>query len=154
MAVIQRKGVDGKVCSTCRDWKPLAEFPSDRTHRPSQGFKHCRCTACHRAAYHTRKAWLHSAIKDNFVPPVRPRTEERAHLPVSLCETDVLPCRHNQWRFYHLTAKTGSRSGGQSAAAHADYIEREGKYARGEDDDVVHRESGHMPEWAQDDPRT
>ena len=49
---------------------------------------------------------------------------------------------------YHLTAKTGSRTGGQSAAAHADYIEREGKYARGEEDDVVHRESGHMPEWA------
>ena len=55
---------------------------------------------------------------------------------------------------YHLTVKTGSRSGGQSAAAHADYIEREGPYARGEDDDVVHRESGHMPEWAQADPRT
>ena len=54
---------------------------------------------------------------------------------------------------YHLTVKTGSRSGGQSAAAHADYIEREGKYARGEDDDVVHRESDHMPEWAQEDPR-
>ena len=54
---------------------------------------------------------------------------------------------------YHLTAKTGTRDGGQSAAAHADYIEREGKYARGEDDDVVHRESGHMPEWAQDDTR-
>ena len=54
---------------------------------------------------------------------------------------------------YHLTAKTGSRTGGQSAAAHADYIEREGKYERGEDDDVVHRESGHMPEWAQDNPR-
>ena len=54
---------------------------------------------------------------------------------------------------YQLTVKTGSRSGWQSAAAHSDYIEREGKYARGEDDDVVHRESGHMPEWAQDDPR-
>ena len=55
---------------------------------------------------------------------------------------------------YHLTAKTGSRTGGQSASAHADYIAREGQYERGEDDDVVHRESGHMPEWAQDDPRT
>ena len=55
---------------------------------------------------------------------------------------------------YHLTAKTGSRSGGQSAAAHADYIAREGQYERGDDDDVVHRESGHMPDWAQADPRT
>ena len=55
---------------------------------------------------------------------------------------------------YHLTAKTGSRTGGKSAAAHADYIARDGPYARGDDDDVVHRESGHMPEWAQDDPRT
>ena len=55
---------------------------------------------------------------------------------------------------YHLTAKTGSRTGGQSAASHADYIARDGQYERGEDDDVVHRESGHMPEWAQDDPRT
>ena len=53
-----------------------------------------------------------------------------------------------------MTAKTGSRTGGQSAAAHADYIAREGQHERGDDDDVVHRESGHMPEWAQDDPRT
>ncbi|MBJ4464386.1 relaxation protein, partial [Salmonella enterica subsp. enterica serovar Derby] len=46
---------------------------------------------------------------------------------------------------YHLTAKTGSRSGGQSAKAKADYIQREGKYAR-DMDEVLHAESGHMPE--------
>ena len=49
---------------------------------------------------------------------------------------------------YHLTAKTGSRSGGQSARAKADYIQREGKYAR-DMDEVLHAESGHMPEFVE-----
>jgi len=49
---------------------------------------------------------------------------------------------------YHLTAKTGSRKGGQSAKAKADYIQREGKYAR-DRDEVLHTQSGHMPKWAE-----
>ena len=52
---------------------------------------------------------------------------------------------------YHLHVNTGSRQGGQSASAKADYIQREGKYDRG-DDEVAHTESGHMPEWAADEP--
>ena len=52
---------------------------------------------------------------------------------------------------YHLHASTGSRQGGQSASAKADYIQREGKYDRG-DDEVAHTESGHMPKWAADEP--
>ena len=51
---------------------------------------------------------------------------------------------------FHLTVKTGSRLGGQSARAKADYIEREGKYER-QDDELAHRESENMPEWAEDD---
>ena len=54
---------------------------------------------------------------------------------------------------YHLTVKTGSRLGRQSALAKADYIEREGKYER-QDDELAHRESENMPEWAEDDPRS
>ena len=54
---------------------------------------------------------------------------------------------------FHLTVKTGSRLGGQSACAKADYIEREGKYER-QDDELAHRESENMPEWAEDDPRS
>ena len=54
---------------------------------------------------------------------------------------------------FHLTVKTGSRLGGQSARAKADYIEREGKYER-QDDELAHRESENMPEWAEDDPRS
>ena len=53
---------------------------------------------------------------------------------------------------YHLNVKTGSRIGGQSALAKADYIEREGKYAK-DAEDLAYRESGNMPEWAEDDPR-
>lgn len=52
---------------------------------------------------------------------------------------------------YHLHASTGSRQGGQSASAKAAYIQREGKYDRG-DGEVAHSESGHMPEWAADEP--
>ena len=54
---------------------------------------------------------------------------------------------------FHLTVKTGSRLGGQSARAKADYIEREGKYER-QDDELAHRESENMPEWAEDDQRS
>jgi hypothetical protein len=49
MALSMREGIIGKVCSTCRTWKPLGEFPPDRTHGASQGGRHCRCRACHRA---------------------------------------------------------------------------------------------------------
>ena len=53
---------------------------------------------------------------------------------------------------YHLKAGFGSRAGGQSAAAKRDYIEREGRYER-DRDELEHRESGHMPAWAEEAPR-
>ena len=53
---------------------------------------------------------------------------------------------------YHLCVSVGSRSGGQSAAAKADYIEREGKYKEGAEE-VAHTEHGYMPEFAAADPR-
>jgi len=43
-----RDGIAGKVCSTCKAWKPLEQFPTDPTHPPSQGGRHCRCKECHR----------------------------------------------------------------------------------------------------------
>ena len=52
----------------------------------------------------------------------------------------------------HLSVKTGSRDGGQSARARAQYIVREGKDETGRDE-LAHSESGNMPEWARDDPR-
>ena len=53
---------------------------------------------------------------------------------------------------YHLSVKTGSRIGGQSAKAKSDYIEREGKYEK-DRDELAYSESGNMPEWAEDDPQ-
>ena len=55
---------------------------------------------------------------------------------------------------YHLKVNVGSRSGGQSARAKDDYIEREGSYAKKDPEECEHVEHGHMPAWAQDDPRT
>ena len=55
---------------------------------------------------------------------------------------------------YHLKVSMGSRSGGQSARAKADYIERAGRYEKGPGGNWKHRESGNMPEWAKDDPRS
>ncbi|MBZ5678572.1 MAG: hypothetical protein LAO24_00555 [Acidobacteriia bacterium] len=43
-----RNGIRGKVCSTCRLWKPLDAFSTDPTHPASQGGRHCRCKECHR----------------------------------------------------------------------------------------------------------
>ena len=53
---------------------------------------------------------------------------------------------------YHLNLKVGSRSGGQSARAKSEYIEREGKYEK-DSEELEYRESGNMPGWAEDDPR-
>ena len=53
---------------------------------------------------------------------------------------------------YHLSVKTGSRGGGQSAKAKSEYIEREGKYEK-DRDELAYSESGNMPEWAEDDPQ-
>lgn len=51
---------------------------------------------------------------------------------------------------FHLTAKTGSRSKGQSAKAKSDYITRSGKYSN-DRDEVLYSSSDHMPMWAADE---
>lgn len=50
---------------------------------------------------------------------------------------------------YHLSVKVGGKG---KALAHAHYIAREDKYARRRDDDLVHVESGNMPNWAAHKP--
>ncbi|KKY66292.1 relaxation protein [Morganella morganii] len=50
---------------------------------------------------------------------------------------------------YHLSVKTGGKG---NASPHADYISREGKYAREKDSDLEHKESGNMPAWAAHKP--
>lgn len=50
---------------------------------------------------------------------------------------------------YHLNVKVGGKG---KALAHAHYITREDKYARRRDDDLVHVESGNMPNWAAHNP--
>ena len=55
---------------------------------------------------------------------------------------------------YHLNARTGSRSKGQSARAAAAYIQRAAEYSRGhaQADELVYTASGHMPSWAEAEP--
>jgi len=52
---------------------------------------------------------------------------------------------------YHLTVKSISRGKG-SAKGRSDYIEREGKYQK-DAAEIVHKESGNMPAWAEPEPR-
>ncbi len=54
---------------------------------------------------------------------------------------------------YHLSFRSGSRSGGACAVSAHDYITRSDEYADPDRDPAIHVESGHMPAWAQDDPR-
>ncbi len=53
---------------------------------------------------------------------------------------------------FHLNSAVGSKSGGQSATAKAEYICREGKYATKDKDHVLFVCSGNMPSWAADTP--
>lgn len=50
MKVKIENGIAGKVCGGCRTWKQLSDFPHDRTKGSSEGFRHCRCKACHARA--------------------------------------------------------------------------------------------------------
>ena len=52
---------------------------------------------------------------------------------------------------YHLHASTGSRAGGQSAAAKCNYICRDGGYEKGRDD-LAYRQYGNMPKWIENKP--
>ena len=54
---------------------------------------------------------------------------------------------------YHLNVKTGSRDGGQSARARAQYIAREGKDET-DRDELAHSESGNMPSGPRTIPGT
>lgn len=54
---------------------------------------------------------------------------------------------------YHLSFRSGSRSGGACAGSAHDYITRSDEYADADRDPAVYVESGHMPTWAEDDPR-
>ena len=54
---------------------------------------------------------------------------------------------------FHLKVSVGSRASGKSALAKSEYIEREGCYAP-DREELEHRESENMPEWAEDDPRS
>lgn len=64
------------------------------------------------------------------------------------------PVFSSRGAIYHLNARTGSRSKGQSARAAAAYIQREAEYGRDQDqaDELVYAESAHMPSWAAADP--
>jgi len=48
MAVAKRDRIDGKICSSCLTWNPLAEFRADRTHGDTQGGL-CRRKVSYRA---------------------------------------------------------------------------------------------------------
>jgi len=54
---------------------------------------------------------------------------------------------------YHCSYKVGSKGKGQSAAAKADYILRDGKYSK-RADEVIFSESGNMPACFREKPRS
>ena len=64
------------------------------------------------------------------------------------------PVFSSRGAIYHLNARTGSRSKGQSARAAAAYIQRTAEYGRDQDqaDELLYTESDHMPAWAEADP--
>lgn len=43
-----QNGIEGKVCSHCKIWKPLDDFYNDKSKSESQGKKHCVCKECHK----------------------------------------------------------------------------------------------------------
>lgn len=75
----------------------------------------------------------------------------RAHLDVSSLRSETVRAFSgiNSMASYHISVKTGGKG---NASPHADYISREGKYAREKDSDLEYKESGNMPAWAAHKP--
>jgi len=49
-------GVEEKLCSACRKWKPLTDFsPGGASHEGSEGGRHCECKACNAARHRKRR---------------------------------------------------------------------------------------------------
>ena len=76
---------------------------------------------------------------------------------MSVLEIDLRPSqgrgRARAGGFYHVSFRSGSRVGGACARSSHDYIAREHQFDTPELDRAVYVESGHMPAWAEDDPR-
>ncbi len=53
---------------------------------------------------------------------------------------------------FHVSFRSGSRAGGASGAATFDYITRNDQYDTEGRDPAIYTESGHVPDWADDDP--
>lgn len=88
------------------------------------------------------------ALHPRGVPPIDPCC---GRFTAGLVVLRVHATLHLRMAIYHLHTSVGTRSGGQSASAKNEYINREGKYARGKAE-VVHAESGNMPVWARAKP--
>lgn len=67
MAVTVRKGIEGKECSDCHEWKPLTEYYTDPTHGLSQGGRHCVCRACHSRKGKERRAVIQRAKREGLI---------------------------------------------------------------------------------------
>ena len=91
-------------------------------------------------------------LKAPFPGPQRPLSGLSAAGWTSLWGIPHAP-ESSEAAVFHLKVSVGSRAGGQSALAKSEYIEREGRYAP-DREELEHRESENMPEWAKDDPRS
>ena len=84
------------------------------------------------------------------------RNEEKAHY-TCFSSRNIACADRSEGRslvaVFHLKMSVGSRADERSASAKADYIEREGRYEQ-DREELEHRESEHMPEWAESDPRS
>lgn len=56
MALETRNGIVGKVCSSCKGWKPLDGFYRDGSHGATQAGRHCRCKECYKKGRQAQKA--------------------------------------------------------------------------------------------------
>jgi len=57
MKLRNRNGVDEKLCSSCKRWKPLTDFsPGGKSHGPSEGGRHCECKPCNAGRHRRRDA--------------------------------------------------------------------------------------------------
>lgn len=63
MTVVVMNGIDGKVSSTCEQWKPLMQFPTDRSKGPAQGYRHCRSRSCHASVSQQQRAFQNAVLK-------------------------------------------------------------------------------------------
>jgi hypothetical protein len=78
VAIVQRDGVDGKVCSKCKEWKSVGEFNRNKSQRDGYNNQCRTCgNASYRAYHHRNKDEINQKKREEYADDPRTRLDRQ-----------------------------------------------------------------------------